>query len=575
MSNQSNNSRPIPFVKIIHQPSPVYRMRYKAEKRTTFLLAENALANEQASSSSTSPSQIAASASSQSKSKTALRKKNGTLSSDVPDGTFPKIQIVNGSGPATLIVSCVNKCEPYHVHPHRLIGEKCKSGVAVININRGETFFELAGVSIEFTKKHDIEEAINELKSKNVDPFNVGFEFIKDKSYQIDLTQLRLCFQVYLRDSLESNEIIRDQYHILKPVLSNIICNSSRKSTLQIMRTSNMWSPSNGGANVVMFLKRLEKDQKILHVKFYDQEGWSTEVKINDNSIHYQSAIMFPAPPYKNRDNVSDVTVSVKLYVPFKDDKEKQEYIRQQNAEDRDDEDQDSMSEAPTTSQQAQTSSSVASPQTEQSSDFYREIPDGKYESPRMDFIYKPADIQITTKRKLDTLLFYDFQDTAEREATEEVAKGSRKNLAKRQKDLIKNSIDTLTNPNVSEFLTENYDNYQTDPIFLNFVMKHSKEFSATNNNSFENRNNFNLSNDPNVDYQMITEHEIQTAIERKYDLEKTNQHTQNQQQPLMNEQATSSNVNMIDPLQLDLNQKQDEYDIDTIMNLLSASDSF
>jgi len=55
--------------------------------------------------------------------------------------------------------------------------------VAVININRGETFFELAGVSIEFTKKHDIEEAINELKSKNVDPFNVGFEFIKDKSY--------------------------------------------------------------------------------------------------------------------------------------------------------------------------------------------------------------------------------------------------------------------------------------------------------------------------------------------------------------------------------------------------------
>ena len=51
-------------------------------------------------------------------------------------------KIVDGCGPATLIVSCVNKSEPYHVHPHRLIGSQCKSGVAVLNIDKGEKDFE-------------------------------------------------------------------------------------------------------------------------------------------------------------------------------------------------------------------------------------------------------------------------------------------------------------------------------------------------------------------------------------------------------------------------------------------------
>jgi len=149
----TNPHRPIPYVKIIHQPAPVYRMRYKAEKRTTFLLAESALATDNAGgggavaaavvptssstslASSTTTSNTSPNSNPKSKS-TVIRKKNGSLNAEIPDGTFPKIQIINGCGPATLIVSCVNKCEPFHVHPHRLIGEKCKSGVAVININR-------------------------------------------------------------------------------------------------------------------------------------------------------------------------------------------------------------------------------------------------------------------------------------------------------------------------------------------------------------------------------------------------------------------------------------------------------
>jgi hypothetical protein len=51
-------------------------------------------------------------------------------------------------------------------------------------------FFRLSGVSIEFTKKHDMEESINELKNKNVDPFNGKFNFkislnLKNFEYKI------------------------------------------------------------------------------------------------------------------------------------------------------------------------------------------------------------------------------------------------------------------------------------------------------------------------------------------------------------------------------------------------------
>ena len=102
------------------------------------------------------------------------------------------------------------------------------------------------------------------------------------------MTQIRLCFQVYLRDSLESNEIIRDKFHILSPIVSNIISNSSRKSTLQIVRTLNMYSQASGDQEVAIFFKKLDKDQKTLSVKFYDEHGWSSIVDLKDITTHYQ-----------------------------------------------------------------------------------------------------------------------------------------------------------------------------------------------------------------------------------------------------------------------------------------------
>ena len=96
-----------PFVRILHQPSHSYHMRYKSEKRSQFLYAEH----------------------------------------EEEDGAklFPKVQIINACGPATLIVSCVSMSSPFYPHPHKLVydSKNCnKSGSYVKHIDAGETIFE-------------------------------------------------------------------------------------------------------------------------------------------------------------------------------------------------------------------------------------------------------------------------------------------------------------------------------------------------------------------------------------------------------------------------------------------------
>lgn len=90
MTDTNPNERQIPFARIVHQPSPVYRMRYKAEKRNTFLFSENN--NNLNSSLENLPTTSSAASASTSNKKATYRKKNGALN-ETPDGTFPKIEV--------------------------------------------------------------------------------------------------------------------------------------------------------------------------------------------------------------------------------------------------------------------------------------------------------------------------------------------------------------------------------------------------------------------------------------------------------------------------------------------------
>ncbi|RNA38604.1 embryonic polarity dorsal-like isoform X1 [Brachionus plicatilis] len=276
-----SDEQPVPYLEIVNQPSSEYDMRYEKEGRKNKIYAEN------------------------------------FTSKSKPQ--YPEVKIVNGEGPATLIVSCVNKTEPYHVHAHKLVGPNCKHGVAVFNIDKNQNIFDLTDVSIQFTKKDDIEKRIQELYEKNVDPFNVGFDFDRQS---IDLTSVRLCFQTFLRDSLDKTEIIRDKYHILKPVVSQMISNSFSQNTLSIVSAINLKSLCNGGSDVGIHIKQLKKKQP-LKVKFYDNSGWSSIVDIEDSKIHYRCAFNFKAPLYPKKID-KEKTVFFKLFIPSTTEKENQ-----------------------------------------------------------------------------------------------------------------------------------------------------------------------------------------------------------------------------------------------------------
>ena len=130
-----------------------------------------------------------------------------------------------------------------------------------------------------------------------------------------------------------------------------------------------------------------------------------------------QCAVMLEAPPYKQVDIPGPVKVSLKLFVPFKDEKEKNEFISKQLNEDNEDEFDENEDSVMTVATPATSSSSPAivtasaatnqatasasamtslnasvasslSPGSSNQTEMFREIPDGKYESRVLEFTY-------------------------------------------------------------------------------------------------------------------------------------------------------------------------------------------
>lgn len=146
------------------------------------------------------------------------------------------------------------------------------------------------------------------------------------------------------------------------------------------------------------------------------------------------------------------------------------------------------------------------------------------------------------------------------------MSKQSRKNLAKRQHDLlIKENMETSANLNISEFLNEPIKS-QTDAIFLNFLIKHSNDISS-NVSSLVTKND-------DLDY--INETEIQSAIENKrFNLEneimaiKSNDDNMNEMQQEVNNNTVIQNMFDI------ADSNGSDFKIESIINLISSNDSF
>ena len=107
--------------------------------------------------------------------------------------------------------------------------------------------------------------------------FIAGFN-INIKS--IDLGQVRLCFQLKL-----NNEMFFENY-LIPPIVSQVISTSNQKISILIENKFNLEGSVNGGSDVCLFVKRLEKDQKPIFAVFFDENGWSQSIEIDN--IHYK-----------------------------------------------------------------------------------------------------------------------------------------------------------------------------------------------------------------------------------------------------------------------------------------------
>ncbi|XP_021347356.1 putative transcription factor p65 homolog isoform X2 [Mizuhopecten yessoensis] len=224
--------------------------------------------------------------------------------------TFPTIKIVNYSGTAVVVVSCVTKDAPYEPHPHNLVGRDCKRGVCTLKVKDTNTV-SFPHLGIQCAKKKDVESNLKQRKEINVDPYQSGFKHIP-KAANMDLNVVRLCFQVFLPD--ESGKISR----IVPPVVSLPIHDKKALNELVICRVDRSSGKAKGGDEVFLLCEKINRED--IGVRFYKENDanesvveWEEYGDFSQNDIHRQYAIVFKTPPYKDTYITRPVEVKMQL----------------------------------------------------------------------------------------------------------------------------------------------------------------------------------------------------------------------------------------------------------------------
>ncbi|XP_033733822.1 putative transcription factor p65 homolog [Pecten maximus] len=224
--------------------------------------------------------------------------------------TFPTIKIMNYTGTAVVVVSCVTKDAPYEPHPHNLVGRDCKRGVCTLKVKDTNTV-SFPHLGIQCAKKKDVENNLKQRKEINVDPYQSGFKHMT-KAGNIDLNVVRLCFQVFLPD--ESGKISR----IVPPVVSLPIHDKKALNELVICRVDKSSGKAKGGDEVFLLCEKINRED--IGVRFYKENevnesllDWEDYGDFSQNDIHRQYAIVFKTPPYKDTFITRPVEVKMQL----------------------------------------------------------------------------------------------------------------------------------------------------------------------------------------------------------------------------------------------------------------------
>merc|ERR1712227_790441 len=239
--------------------------------------------------------------------------------------SFPKIQIVNYTGPAVVVVSCVtHDSDPPKTHPHNLVSpasvgrDGCKKGVCTMNINNEDMTVEFPHLGIQCVRKKDIAEALKLRQEIRVDPFRQGFDHVNNPN-SIDLNAVKLCFQVFLENPSSPGKYTV----ILPPVCSKPIYDAKAKKELQIMDMSDNTAPADGGKKIIILCEKVSKED--IKVRFYDYHGWEEWADFGSSGVHKQYAISLTAPRYHNVNIREPVRVCVELVKPSDDSRSEEE----------------------------------------------------------------------------------------------------------------------------------------------------------------------------------------------------------------------------------------------------------
>lgn len=262
-----------PYVKIIEQPARGIRFRYECEGRSTGCIPGE--------------------------SNTTYRK------------TYPTIEIRNYVGPAIVVVSCVTVDKPHRPHPHKIVGKECcKDGICsmelLITPNNSTVSFHTIGVRC--VKRIDVKQAMELKKRTKVNPYKTT---VDDDPNDFDLTSVRLCFEVYVRD------LANKKWCQLCPVVSLPITDKKTAVDLSIVKLSHCRAPIKGGMEMILLCDKVSKDD--INVRFFEERNgvvtWEGYGEFLPSSVYRQVAISLTTPAYE-KDAKKPVQVSVQLIRP-------------------------------------------------------------------------------------------------------------------------------------------------------------------------------------------------------------------------------------------------------------------
>ncbi|XP_039283834.1 putative cyclin-dependent serine/threonine-protein kinase DDB_G0272797/DDB_G0274007 isoform X2 [Nilaparvata lugens] len=127
------------------------------------------------------------------------------------------------------------------------------------------------------------------------------------------MNAVRLCFHVFLEGEEEGKFNVP-----ICPVVSQPIYDKKSTSDFAIVELSRCSAPVDGGEKIILLCHKVMKDDIKIH--FYEEvDGqivWQDYGEFEPNNVHYQYAISFKTPPYKDLNVTGPVQVKIQLVRP-------------------------------------------------------------------------------------------------------------------------------------------------------------------------------------------------------------------------------------------------------------------